>query len=362
MSFFYEIDTSNSVHRDNHTFELEFDYTNADPHRPIPETLIRGLKRELAVGDTKLGEAKQDDNVVRKDDLDEDTKEARGFMVLGMHRSGTSLLTGLLVEGFGYNPGGPLIPPSQHNTKGYYELIPAVQQNDEWMKDQGITHKDVEKHDVERALEATKNKTVSTEYLNHTLALLNDPTSLVPWLQKDPRMCITMRTWLPYLTSTKPAILFTYRHPLDVAKSLKKRDRTPLAKGLKLWIQFNQAALQNSDDLCRVTTSNHAVMADPLGETLRIVRDLKSICHVSAPPKVITKNITNEFVDPALQHGLDKMKKENKRLLAMHGSCEVHDYDSKIEGAAKEEEMEAYLMAMKMYCAFERGNFKRVDF
>jgi hypothetical protein len=64
MSFFYVTDTSNSVHRDNHTFELEFDYTNADPHRPIPETLIRGLKRELAVGDTKLGEAKQDDNVV----------------------------------------------------------------------------------------------------------------------------------------------------------------------------------------------------------------------------------------------------------------------------------------------------------
>jgi hypothetical protein len=32
-----------------------------------------------------------------------------GFMVLGMHRSGTSMLSGLLVKGFGYETGGPLI-------------------------------------------------------------------------------------------------------------------------------------------------------------------------------------------------------------------------------------------------------------
>ena len=32
-----------------------------------------------------------------------------GFIVLGMHRSGTSMLSGLLVKGFGYETGGPLI-------------------------------------------------------------------------------------------------------------------------------------------------------------------------------------------------------------------------------------------------------------
>jgi hypothetical protein len=35
-----------------------------------------------------------------------------GFMVLGMHRSGTSMLSGLLVKGFGYETGGPLIGAS----------------------------------------------------------------------------------------------------------------------------------------------------------------------------------------------------------------------------------------------------------
>jgi hypothetical protein len=35
-----------------------------------------------------------------------------GFVVLGMHRSGTSMLSGLLVKGFGYETGGPLIGAS----------------------------------------------------------------------------------------------------------------------------------------------------------------------------------------------------------------------------------------------------------
>lgn len=40
-----------------------------------------------------------------------------GFIVLGMHRSGTSMLSGLLVEGFGYETGGPLIMPNFDNEK-----------------------------------------------------------------------------------------------------------------------------------------------------------------------------------------------------------------------------------------------------
>ena len=35
-----------------------------------------------------------------------------GFMVLGMHRSGTSMLSGLLVEGFGYDVGEDTMKPS----------------------------------------------------------------------------------------------------------------------------------------------------------------------------------------------------------------------------------------------------------
>ena len=40
-----------------------------------------------------------------------------GVIVLGMHRSGTSMLSGVLVEGFGYETGGPLLAPQSDNEK-----------------------------------------------------------------------------------------------------------------------------------------------------------------------------------------------------------------------------------------------------
>jgi hypothetical protein len=46
-----------------------------------------------------------------------------GFVVLGMHRSGTSMLCGLLAYGNGYNVGGPLIGAGFDNEKGFFERI-----------------------------------------------------------------------------------------------------------------------------------------------------------------------------------------------------------------------------------------------
>ena len=68
-----------------------------------------------------------------------DTTGSRpGVMILGMHRSGTSMLAGLMVTGQGYNVGGPLIGGAFDNEKGFFELVDAVLQNDEFMNLQRI--------------------------------------------------------------------------------------------------------------------------------------------------------------------------------------------------------------------------------
>ncbi len=46
-----------------------------------------------------------------------------GVIVLGMHRSGTSMLSGLMVTGSGYNTGGPLIGSAFDNEKGFFERL-----------------------------------------------------------------------------------------------------------------------------------------------------------------------------------------------------------------------------------------------
>ena len=294
----------------------------------------------------------------------EGDKPTTGFMVLGMHRSGTSMLSGLLVEGFGYKVGKPLIGAAFDNEKGFFELVPAVLQNDEWMYNQGVNWAgSLQKYDAERALAATKKGEVKTKNLDNALAVLNDPQN-IPWMQKDPRMCITMRTWLPYLNS-KPAVIFTYRHPLEVALSLFKREvGFTVTRGLRLWIIYNKQAILNSADLCRVLSSNNAVLADPLKETERIAKELEETCGVPAPPSRISQHVIDSFVDPKLQHNKRALEdeKQSMAILEMHGSCEVRDYKSVDGGEKNPNEVQMYKRAMKVYCDLEDGKAYESDY
>ena len=94
----YDYDFNNNSFEVLHDLSANANAANANAN--FDEEDIRNLANAANAANVNVvdgGEVKKDDN----DDLDEDTKEAKGFMVLGMHRSGTSLLTGLLVEGFG---------------------------------------------------------------------------------------------------------------------------------------------------------------------------------------------------------------------------------------------------------------------
>ena len=60
-------------------------------------------------------------------------------MVLGMHRSGTSLLSGLLTTGFGYNIGNnqeDIMQGNPNNPMGYFERADFMYQNDIFFTDQ----------------------------------------------------------------------------------------------------------------------------------------------------------------------------------------------------------------------------------
>ena len=72
--------------------------------------------------------------------------------------------------------------------------------------------------------------------------------------------------------------------------------------------------------------------------------------------------IVDSFVSRTLHHNKDMEK--NKKVLTTHGNCIIHDYDSPIDaGPAKNmEEMEMYLMAMKIYCDLESGDAYHSDY
>jgi hypothetical protein len=178
-------------------------------------------------------------------------------------------------------------------------------------------------------------------------------------------MCITLPTWLKLLNN-EPAVLFTYRHPLEVAMSLEKRKKDfGLGHALRLWMAYNMLAIRNSQGLCRVLTSNNAVLHDPLSEGQRISDELTNKCGVVKPPRRLTQDKASEFVNQELQQ--QSMKSENemaeREVIAVYDGCNVYGYDSPLEdGHRNEREMESYKAAMKIYCDMENGKAFDADY
>jgi len=288
----------------------------------------------------------------------------RGFIVLGMHRSGTSMLSGLLVTSCGYNVGDHLIESAADNEKGFFERVDIVLQNDEFLRRQNAYWAaNVINYDWEQALRDKEDGVAEFEENGRPgLEFLNNPAN-IPWLQKDPRMCITLKTWLQLMNS-EPAIVFTYRHPMEVAMSLKKREQSfTLEHGLRLWIIYNMRAIQNSNGLCIVYSSNDKILADPMIEVQRISDELTTRCHVPPPPYKLQKEDVDKFIDPNLQHNKNRRaqeeKEENREVIATYndGKCIVHSYKTETEEGSDERkrETELYGWAMKIFCDLESG-------
>jgi hypothetical protein len=296
-----------------------------------------------------------------------------GFIVLGMHRSGTSMLSGLLVKGMGYETGGPMMGSAFDNEKGFFERIDVVMQNDLFMLAQHVWWSiNVREYNPERALRDKESGKVVFDKGKKALKFFNDPDN-APWLQKDPRMCITLKTWLPLLNN-EPAVLFTYRHPLQVARSLTKREKSfRMDHAFRIYIVYNMRAIQNSAGLCRVLTSNDAVLADPLTEVHRIADELTTKCGVPEPPRKLSQEDVDKFVDPSLQHNTKHKNSDGKVVTKQYtvvqdfgNDCVAHEYITEFEEESSPEEYNRerrlYITAMQIYCDFESGKAFKEDY
>jgi len=306
--------------------------------------------------------------VAESDDNETDGKNDKikpdGFMVLGMHRSGTSMLTGLLNLAAGYAVGG-YKHHGLDNVKGYFEHLEIQHQNDKWMRQQGIAwNTNVLDFDSEQALRDRESGAVEFDKGENALKFYRNPEN-TPWVQKEPRMCVTLPAWLELLDKP-PAIVFTYRHPLEVAMSLYKRGKKiHLTRGLHMWIAYNMLALQNSRGLCIVRTKNIDVLADALTEIQRISDELTDKCGVPAPAHRVLKEEVDKFIDPDLQHYHATENKDKEVVAEFNGgTCFAYEYKSQRKrGTLKfNEEREMYLKAMTMYCDLESGKAYEDDY
>jgi GT2 family glycosyltransferase len=155
------------------------------------------------------------------------------LVVLGMHRSGTSALTGMLHR-LGVVLGEHLMPATQDNPRGYWEHADIVKVHERLMAALGWGWDDI------RSLPPGFEHSELAQAAAHELrAIITRDFSTAPlWGLKDPRLCRLMPLWSSIFAAEQvaPRYVLAVRHPLDVAASLTARDAIGTARGLLLWL------------------------------------------------------------------------------------------------------------------------------
>ncbi|TDK29987.1 sulfotransferase [Luteimonas terrae] len=184
-----------------------------------------------------------------------------GILVAGMHRSGTSAITGCL-ESLGVALGTGLLPPGSDNPKGYFESERAVRIDDALLA--GLDRR----WDDARALPAGWTETaVATSALAEIAALLQDEFPAEPvFAIKDPRLSRLLPVWLDALrrTGSTPRVVLVVRHPSEVAASIQKRNGWSPAVSELLWLRHMLAAERDSRGVRRVAVTYDQLIDRPL--------------------------------------------------------------------------------------------------
>ncbi|MFK7831538.1 MAG: glycosyltransferase [Congregibacter sp.] len=207
------------------------------------------------------------------------------LVVLGMHRSGTSLVSQALSAcGISAGPTKDLLSAQADNPEGFYENRYLVEINDSllnnaggsWFSPPARVELVVESETVAESVAETE--TVS-QPMSKLLSSLSDQTDAQFFL-KDPRLCLTLPCWTPLLGDT--SIVFVYRSPLAVARSLARRNQFPLQLGILLWEIYNRRVLATISQQAFSAVSYDRLLAGE--ESLReLLEDLQRQGFVCEP-------------------------------------------------------------------------------
>jgi hypothetical protein len=215
--------------------------------------------------------------------------------VLGMHRSGTSLLTrtlNLLGLHLGSNK-ALATQPASYNAKGHWEHEEFT-----WIGNSLLQRYGGSWHDPPSFPAAWERSATLDDLKDKARRLiLSEFGSVDQWGWKDPRTCITLPFWQQLLPNMRYVICL--RNPVDVCHSLANRDGFSAQKSSFLWFTYVCSALSYTQGKRRLVLFYEDLLDDHLPQLHRLAEFLGQSEKARSRD---VQNAVRNFVDKDLQH------------------------------------------------------------
>ncbi len=201
-------------------------------------------------------------------------KGQKAICILGMHRSGTSAVARAL------NLLGPYIGRPEHmmkpvegdNPQGFWENMLIYTLHEKILSSLSSSWDSIMpppgewwKQPVLGRHRGNLINIIEHEFGGHDL-----------WMWKDPRTSLLLPFWqnVAQERGIEISCVISIRNPLDVAASLKRRNRIPESKSLSLWLLYTLSALHYTAHEKRVLVSFDDLIEDPVVSLKKISTSL----------------------------------------------------------------------------------------
>lgn len=182
------------------------------------------------------------------------------YVVTGMHRSGTSAISALLAKlGMDFGPIEDHLPADRWNARGYFEHKQVFAINSRIVTGAGRSieswYVPVERRTWHQraAMVAVKARYLfmpQPATLARRAARLSKTMKIVgrevrELAVKDPRFCLLLEAWRQHIPIER--VLFCYRAPGSVVRSLRAREGIPSWLGFRFWTYHVEAFLDQAE-------------------------------------------------------------------------------------------------------------------
>jgi len=216
------------------------------------------------------------------------------IVVIGMHRSGTSIVMNALAC-LGVSLGDNLLPPGVDNPKGFFEDRSVNDLNIEMLEVIGKTW-----FSLSLVRDEDIDKLIALGYVEKAITLLNDKTRTTSAFGfKDPRVSKLLKFWKLVFARMNCEVQYVLclRHPLSVANSLLKRNKFPIQKGYLLWLSYNLSIVTELQNLQLVALDYDQLMESPIAHIQYLGEQLGFVVDID-----LANQFATEFIDEELRH------------------------------------------------------------